>query len=150
MIFTCCCILCLLIQLTNVSSKPLVCQYYPKFQGPGTIMILRGDEIGGFGWKWSCPQLSLESAHTGEGTAENPKNASTASVSACFRTHILPKRGQNVSTWANLLGVSEFQPSLTQHVSMKRIFCLMLSLSLAFEVVVFGKAFPLKCCSHSS
>ena len=78
-----------------------------------------------------------------------PKNARTASVSACFRTHILPKRGQNVSTWANLLGVSKFQPSLTQHVSLKRIFCVMLSLSLAFEVVVFGKAFPLKCCPHS-
>jgi len=36
-------------------------------------MILRDDELGGFGWKRSCPQLSPKSAHTGEWSAENTK-----------------------------------------------------------------------------
>ena len=42
-------------------------------QGPGTVMILRDDELGGFGRKRSFPQLSLKSAHTGEGAAKKTR-----------------------------------------------------------------------------
>jgi hypothetical protein len=68
MVFTCFCIRCLLIQLTDVASHLFV-STTRRFKA----MVLRYEELGGFGLKWSCPQLSPKSPHTGEGAAENTK-----------------------------------------------------------------------------